>query len=263
MDVNRGVWMGRILAFVAVTGVAAVGAMVDPMSMGRTDMRPPVSFHAPDHPQLPAFRGERGDPIADSLRMSGQDVQLRHFQTDDPPEEVADYYQQSFEDLGREVVRYTIGGVTHVSAIADDGAILTVNVFHQEGATFVVPGVSRGGMLPGAEAKEMPLPIPPDATAVLTGSSVDAGRKSATAQFIMPRGMEAVAAWYQEQLGAAGYHELPRGQAPGQVHNYVLRFQRGDAHANVGLQGLDEEAGTMVFLLHEAPLAQSAGGMGR
>lgn len=252
---RRGVLIGRALALVAVTGVVAVGAVVDPTPMGSSDLRAPVSHQAPDHVQFPAFQGERGDPIGETLRISGQDVRLRHFQTDEPPEAVASYYHKAFSDLEREVVRYEVGGVHHVSAIADDGAMLTVNIFDQDGATFVVPGVSRGGMMPGIEAEEMSLPIPADAQAVLTSKATDAGRDSATAQFIMPRGIDEVTAWYQERLGQKGYRELSRARAPGQQHNYVLRFERGDEHAKVGLQGLSEEAGTMVFLLHEAPAA--------
>lgn len=249
---NR-VWMGRIVALVAVTGVAGVGAMVDPTTLGRTDLRPPTSHRAPDHPQLPIFHGERGTLIGDDLRMSGQDVRLRHFQTDDAPEVVADYYQEAFEDLGREVVRFTIGSVTHVSSVADDGAMLTVNIFEQDGLTFVVPGVSHGGMMPGAEAREMSLPIPGDAVAVLTKRSVDGDKRSATAQFILPAAADQAEAWYRTRLLADGFHEQPKGQMPGQEHNYVLRFQRGDEHAHVGVQRLDEEAGTLIFLLHEVP----------
>lgn len=186
--------------------------------------------------------------------VNGQLVDLDSYYSGATLGELIDYYSSALSSAAAEGVkvrRVRIGAVTHLSVLGSDGVLRAVLLSPQEdGRVLVVPSVNRGQLTPGGEIARLGVPIPPEAQALSTMETEDAGRRAVTANYLDPRAVAEVASEMARTLPAAGLlpdrqPDVPISEEGSRLLRY--RTERGE-RVRVGLHAIGPEA-TLVYIL--------------
>lgn len=236
---------------VALTaGVAALALWIDGGTLADAKTEAPDTAAAPADLLLPA--PERVDMVsgARGVRANGVQMDVDMGTTDEDAQVVLDHYLDRFREAGLETLVQESDDVMLIST-TEQGRTLSIALLDLDGQVGIITTRGAGFFRPGLEASQMPLPMPDDRSALFTNVSEDAGRKSASAQFVTGLSLEDAAQWYRSALGALGYAAKAPIDGPEDDGVRLLRFQGAAAHATVSLRSLGPK-GTAVLLLHES-----------
>jgi hypothetical protein len=193
----------------------------------------------------------RGDstaiPVADSLVVNGQPMQLSVSFAGESPAAVAELYSAAFRARGLLPIAAADARVAHVSSFdPEDGLQRSVTAIREgSGHTLILMGVTDPRHPPKVvtDAREVPFPVPESHRAFLGHSALDGHSRADTGQFVTALSPAEVAAFYRARLPSQGYSE----QADHST-DALLVFGKNGGSVSVAVQALGAHSGAAVFV---------------